>query len=75
MVTIVVGRRNESNVCRIFTVSEDVGCKTLVEFHVPTENNPLEAGEPKWANYIKGVIQYFEGKSVTRNFLLHGSLD
>ncbi|XP_065226613.1 galactokinase-like [Planococcus citri] len=64
MVTIVVGKKTGSNKCTIITANENVGSNKTVEFPVPNETNPLECGEPKWANYVKGVVQCFKGPRV-----------
>lgn len=62
MATVIVGDLNELNVCRIET---DPECKEtdepkFVEFGVPTAAAPLEPSSvPKWANYVKGVINFY----------------
>lgn len=60
-VTIVVGKKNNSNFCCILTSNENVDKHRKVKFSLPSEENPLVPGDPKWANYVKGVVQYFEG--------------
>lgn len=66
MVTIVLGKRNDSDQCRVITANAGTSSKEVV-FPVPTDEKPLEPGEPSWANYIKGVVQYFEGTSMVQS--------
>lgn len=69
MVTILVGKENNSTNINIFT-DADVGKNNcLVTFNYPDAGN-LCPGEPKWANYVKGVIQYFEGRYLKQNLKL-----
>lgn len=58
MVTVIVGRPNDSAVCRIVSMSDVVGSAKKVEFDISNKAN-LQKGEPKWANYVKGVIVNF----------------
>ncbi|XP_075224758.1 galactokinase-like [Lycorma delicatula] len=60
LVTIVVGKKNNSDDCRIKTLSENCDKPTLVVFSISERQN-LKPGNPKWANYIKGVIANFKG--------------
>lgn len=61
LVTILVGRERDGDICRIFTLAEGPNEPKLVEFLVP-KIQKLEPGSPKWANYIKGVVAKFPGK-------------
>lgn len=61
MVTIVLGKKNNSQKCRLLTLQENADEPRRIEFPVPSEKNPLKPSIPKWANYVKGVVQYFEG--------------
>uniref|UniRef100_A0A1B6EPN4 Galactokinase n=2 Tax=Cuerna arida TaxID=1464854 RepID=A0A1B6EPN4_9HEMI len=57
--TVLVGSTNSSDLCRIksnASLDEEIS----TEFHVPSVNKLLP-GEPKWANYIKGVVAFFKG--------------
>lgn len=56
LTTVAVGSVNDLNICRI----ESQGMKdpNYVEF----SSLSVEPGEPKWANYIKGVVACFHGK-------------
>lgn len=62
MVTIVLGRKTDENKCRILTTNERADNPSYVEFHLPTDSEPLKPGKPNWANYIKGIVQYFDGE-------------
>lgn len=59
MVTLVVGRRNNSNKCQITTLSESADEPRKVEFEVPSASNKLSPSKPAWANYVKGVLAMF----------------
>ena len=49
--TIIVGKKSTSKVTRIYSVT--MGSHELASFEI---NGYLKQGEPKWANYVKGVI-------------------
>ena len=57
LTTVAVGSINDLNICRI----ESQGMKepNYVEF----ASTSVEPGEPKWANYIKGVVACFHGSN------------
>lgn len=60
MVTIVLGRANDTDTCRVVTACDDFdGIDNSTEFKIPTVK-PLYVGTPKWANYVKGVIACFQ---------------
>jgi len=63
MVTVAVGKLNNLNVCRIETdpASKATDDPKYVEFNVPSASNMIEPGNPKWANYVKGVVAGFHG--------------
>ncbi|XP_072169376.1 galactokinase-like [Diadema setosum] len=60
-VTILVGRKTSSGICRVMTTSDAADEPKLTEFPLPTSEKPLMPGLPKWANYVKGVVQNFKG--------------
>ncbi|KAL5018499.1 hypothetical protein ScPMuIL_004221 [Solemya velum] len=64
-VTVVVGKRTDSGLCRVTTLAEGVDEPKHVEFPVPNKENSLHPGSPKWANYVKGVVAFFPGKYIT----------
>jgi len=57
MFTSVVGALNTDGIIRIITEASDVG-ESLVEFPA-SKDAVLASREPKWANYVKGVILQF----------------
>lgn len=57
MVTVLVGNKTETGVCRVLTTAEGVDSPDYVEFPV----KGLEPGKPNWANYVKGVVAHFKG--------------
>lgn len=59
LVTVIVGRKSDGDVCRIVTCARGVDEPNMISFPVPTPNNPLNPGKPAWANYVKGVIANF----------------
>ncbi|XP_022162633.1 galactokinase-like [Myzus persicae] len=62
MVTIMLGRANNSDTCRVVTACndfEEIEDSNKTEFKIPTVK-PLYVGTPKWANYVKGVIACFQ---------------
>ncbi|KAK6177578.1 hypothetical protein SNE40_015652 [Patella caerulea] len=61
LVTVVVGRKIEGNVCRVSTLEQSANGSCVVEFQVPSADSPLKPGAPKWANYVKGVVAKFIG--------------
>lgn len=66
---MIVGLRNDTEKCKVITCA-DVGEEpNVAEFDVPKEDKPLERGEPKWANYVKGVVaQFDDGKGIVPGF-------
>lgn len=62
MVAIVLGKRTNENKCKILTTNKHADDSQYVEFSLPTDLEPLKPGKPNWANYIKGVVQYFDGE-------------
>ena len=66
---MIVGLRNDTGKCAVLTCA-DVGDEpNLAEFDAPKDDKPLEPGEPKWANYVKGVIDQFDnGKGIVPGF-------
>ncbi|XP_071878717.1 galactokinase isoform X1 [Bombus fervidus] len=58
MVTLIVGKRNNVDKCKIVSLSEIVSSENYVEFEVRSHKS-IKPGEPKWANYVKGCIANF----------------
>ena len=61
LVTVFVGKPSDGGMCRVLTLSEDADQPNLAEFAVPSPDSPLEPGSPRWANYVKGVVNFFKG--------------
>lgn len=61
LVTVMVGKRTDSDKCKIFTLAENVDQPHQVEFQLPTPSHPLKPQKPNWANYVKGVVANFHG--------------
>lgn len=59
LVTVVVGGKTTSGVCRVKTASDCADNPKFVEFLLPKPESQLQPGLPKWANYIKGVVACF----------------
>lgn len=62
MVAVVLGKKTSENKCRLLTLNERADDPTFIEFPLPTDSEPLKPGKPNWANYVKGIVQYFDGK-------------
>lgn len=60
LVTLLVGKKTDTGTCRVLTLA-DVGSDNYVEFPVPSNKGSLTPGEPKWANYVKGVVANYLG--------------
>lgn len=63
LVTVIVGSQISGNTASVVTVSEILEESKRIDFDLPTPTEPLQPGKPSWANYIKGVIQHYRGKS------------
>ncbi|KAM3844906.1 galactokinase [Vipera latastei] len=60
MRTVVVGSPREDGIISITTTAEEAEDPKTVHFPVPREDDSLKPGEPRWANYVKGVIQHYK---------------
>ncbi|XP_022089363.1 galactokinase-like [Acanthaster planci] len=60
-VTVLVGNKTTSGVCRMVTTAQNADEPKMVEFPLPTADKPLQPGLPAWANYVKGAVQYYKG--------------
>ncbi|XP_072882798.1 galactokinase [Hemitrygon akajei] len=65
MVTVVVGCQSTDGIISLCTLAKEADDPKQLEFPVPSEGNPLVPGLPKWANYVKGVIQHYRAGSLT----------
>lgn len=63
LVTLIVGRKNNTSTCHIITTCPFVDDPKEIKFPLPSEDNSdiLKPDKPTWANYIKGVIANFKG--------------
>ena len=61
MMTIIVGNKTDSGICRVLTTADNADDPKYVEFPLHTEATPLQPGKPSWANYMKGVLVHFKG--------------
>lgn len=62
LVTVIVGSQTFDQDVTVTTLSEDADEPRTIHFHLPTHGTPLSTGSPKWANYVKGVIQHYRGE-------------
>lgn len=63
MGTVIVGSPRQDGTISIVTTAEEAGEPKRVQFSVPVDGGALKPGEPHWANYVKGVIQHYRGKT------------
>uniref|UniRef100_A0A7N9D9R2 Galactokinase 1 n=1 Tax=Macaca fascicularis TaxID=9541 RepID=A0A7N9D9R2_MACFA len=59
LVTVVVGSPRKDGLVSLLTTSEGADEPQRLQFPLPTAQRSLEPGTPRWANYVKGVIQYY----------------
>lgn len=64
LVTVMVGSRTDDGVISIVTTSKEADEPRAVKFAAPREGSPLTPGEPRWINYVKGVIQHYRAGPV-----------
>lgn len=69
LLTVIVGKKNDTDKCVVVTEAKDADRPVKVEFSVPTKD-PLVPGSPKWANYVKGIVQFFKGTVVGFNAVI-----
>ncbi|XP_056406069.1 galactokinase [Hyla sarda] len=60
LITVIVGSPREDKKICLVTTAEGADEPRTVEFETPSMNTPLTPGVPKWANYVKGVIQHYK---------------
>ena len=63
MVTVIVGTKTDTGICRIITDAQNADEPRYVEFPAPAADKPLQPGKPAWLNYVKGALANFHGKS------------
>lgn len=74
LVTVIVGRKTDGNVCQLGTNTKGADEPLMITFPVPTPDNPLVPGKPSWANYVKGVIANFPGQIPTFDAMIASSV-
>lgn len=62
LMTVMVGSQTSGHDVTVITTAEDADDPRKIHFSLPTDGAPLSPGSPKWANYVKGVIQHYRGK-------------
>lgn len=65
LVTVVVGSQTCGRDVTVVTATEDVDEPHRVDFSLPADGAPLAPGLPRWANYVKGVIEHYRAPPVT----------
>lgn len=61
MLTVVVGKLNSGHDARIVTLNKDADQPWRVDLNLQAE---LVSGQPRWANYVKGVIHHYRASPV-----------
>ncbi|MBN3306346.1 GALK1 Galactokinase, partial [Amia calva] len=60
LVTVMVGSPTPDRSVSIVTVAEGADEPRRVDFVLPNDSaTPIAPGMPKWANYVKGVLQHY----------------
>ncbi|XP_005407539.1 PREDICTED: galactokinase isoform X2 [Chinchilla lanigera] len=59
LVTLLVGSPRADGLVSLLTTSKDADEPQRLQFPLPTTQRSLEPGTPRWANYVKGVIQHY----------------
>ncbi|NXI57263.1 GALK1 Galactokinase, partial [Chloroceryle aenea] len=62
--TVLVGSPTQDGTISILTTSAEADKPHRVQFQAPCHGSPLSPGQPRWANYVKGVIQHYRGGPV-----------
>ncbi|KAJ7427465.1 Galactokinase [Willisornis vidua] len=62
--TVLVGSPTQDGTISILTTSAEADEPHRVQFPAPHHGSSLSPGQPRWANYIKGVIQHYRGGPV-----------
>ncbi|XP_034077736.1 galactokinase [Gymnodraco acuticeps] len=65
LVTVVVGSQTCGRDVTVVTATEDADEPHRVDFSLPADGAPLAPGLPRWANYVKGVIEHYRAPPVT----------
>ncbi|XP_043570224.1 galactokinase isoform X2 [Chiloscyllium plagiosum] len=65
MITVLIGCQSADGIISLLTTAKEADEPKQLEFPVPTESKPLSPGVPRWANYVKGVIQHYRAGPLT----------
>ncbi|NXY19610.1 GALK1 Galactokinase, partial [Atrichornis clamosus] len=63
--TVLVGSPTQDGTISILTTSAEADEPHRVQFPAPRSGSSLSPGLPRWANYVKGVIQHYRGGPVS----------
>ncbi|MBZ3870657.1 Galactokinase [Sciurus carolinensis] len=69
LVTLLVGSPRTDGLVSLLTTSKDADEPQRLQFPLPTVHRSLEPGTPRWANYVKGVIQHYPAVHLTITIL------
>lgn len=58
-----MGSPTQDGTISIVTTSAEADEPHRVQFPAPSPDSSLSPGLPRWANYVKGVIQHYRGKA------------
>lgn len=61
--TVLVGSPTQDGTISILTTAAEADQPHKVQFPAPRQGSALSPGQPRWANYVKGVIQHYRGKA------------
>ncbi|XP_038159116.1 galactokinase [Cyprinodon tularosa] len=64
LVTVVVGGRTSAPGVTIVTAAQDADEPRRVELSLTGDGSSLSPGLPRWANYVKGVIQHYRAPAL-----------
>ncbi|XP_010143450.1 PREDICTED: galactokinase, partial [Buceros rhinoceros silvestris] len=62
--TVLVGSPTQDGTISILTTTAEADQPHRVQFPAPHQGSALSPGQPRWANYVKGVIQHYRGGPV-----------
>ncbi|NXA58657.1 GALK1 Galactokinase, partial [Mohoua ochrocephala] len=62
--TVLVGSPTQDGTISIVTISAEADEPHRVQFPAPRAGSSLSPGLPRWANYVKGVIQHYRAGPV-----------
>ncbi|KAM9816687.1 galactokinase [Neosynchiropus ocellatus] len=64
LVTVVVGSQAPGRDVAVVTTSKDADEPRRAVFNMSSDASALSPGSPRWANYVKGVVQHYRGPLV-----------